>query len=387
MGTLNIVGIDDVSQVDTATAESKFWNVVQYKIADYKFNNETDLLPVFNEGFTYTYEDIIEDNITHRLLYADTLPESISFAGSLNLIECGYLALDNVTSFSQAFSECSNLELIDGTNWNVSNITTFDMAFCYCEKLTNIIGIENWNTPNLGMGSSGSRALVATFGYCQSIEKINLSNWEINYNISANSTFTFCTKTTEIFLPKKFSVINILGMFKDCHSLEKIHGLEKITTLTSGSNRRPFENCYKLKEVNMPYLDASAATRLDTMFNNCTSLESIDFSHIKISDDCIVSTFFNNCTSLKSIKISSNSLSIIQKLISQLPSNNSGTFIIIGANSILSELKELLSTTNWIIVPIGPKLCELKVGNKSAHVLSSGSKMSCIVVGKLNFKD
>ena len=356
-------------------------------IADYKFNNETDLLPVFNEGFTYTYEDTIEDNITHRLLYADTLPESISFAGSLSIIECGYLALDNVTNFSQSLCECSNLELIDGTNWNVSNITTFDMAFCYCEKLTNIIGIENWNTPNLGLGSSGSRALVATFGYCQSIEKIDLSNWEINYTVSGNSTFTFCTKATEIFLPKKFSVINILGMFKDCHSLEKIHGLENIITLSSGSNRRPFENCYKLKEVNMPYLDASAATRLDTMFNNCTSLESIDLSHAKISDSCIVSTFLNNCTSLKSIKISSNSLSIIQKIITQLPSGNPGTFTVIGANSILSELKKLLSTTNWDIVPIGRKLCELKTGNKSTHITSGNSKMSCMIVGKLDFKE
>ena len=193
-------------------------------IAEYKFNNKTDLLPIFNEGFTYTYKDIIEDNITHRLLYAYTLPESISFAGSLSLIECGYL-------------------------------------------------------------------------------------------------------------------------------------------------------------------DASAATKLDATFNNCTNLERIDFSHAKISDNCVISNFLNNCTSLKSIKISSNSLSVIQKLISQLPSDNPGTFTVIGANSILSELKELSSTTNWEIVPIGPKLCELKAGNKSAYIMSGGSKMSCIIVGKLKFKD
>jgi hypothetical protein len=27
MGTLNITGIDDISQVDTATAQSKYWNI------------------------------------------------------------------------------------------------------------------------------------------------------------------------------------------------------------------------------------------------------------------------------------------------------------------------------------------------------------------------
>lgn len=28
MGTLNIEGVDDISQVDTTTAESKFWNII-----------------------------------------------------------------------------------------------------------------------------------------------------------------------------------------------------------------------------------------------------------------------------------------------------------------------------------------------------------------------
>ena len=28
IGTLNIEGVDDISQVDTTTAESKFWNII-----------------------------------------------------------------------------------------------------------------------------------------------------------------------------------------------------------------------------------------------------------------------------------------------------------------------------------------------------------------------
>ena len=35
----------------------------QYKIAEYKFNNTLyDLIPEFNEGFEYTYEDVLERN-------------------------------------------------------------------------------------------------------------------------------------------------------------------------------------------------------------------------------------------------------------------------------------------------------------------------------------
>lgn len=354
-------------------------------IADYKFNNESDLFPVFNEEFTYTYEDVLENNITHRKIYADTLPTSISFPEALNLIECGYLALDNVTTLAEAFVGCESLQLIDGTDWNVSGISSFDMTFCYCSKLTDIIGIENWNTTNLG--NNNSRALVATFGFCSSLKTINLSNWEVNYTISCNSTFTTCTEVTEIFLPKKFSPINILAMFQNCNSLIEIHGLERIKCLTDGSNRRTFENCYSLKKVSMPYLDASLATRLDTMFSNCTSLEEINFSHIKINDSCIVTTFLNNCTSLKSIKISADSLPVIQSIVQQLPDVTSGSFTVIGAENIMSELKELLKSTNWNIVPLGRKLCTIKNNSSKGTIKSGGSTIVCKIFGKLDFNE
>ena len=195
------------------------------------------------------------------------------------------------------------------------------------------------------------------FSSCSKIETINLSNWEVNYTVSCNSTFTTCTEVTEIFLPKKFSPINILAMFQNCNSLIEIHGLERIEHLTSGSNRRTFENCYSLKKVSMPYLDASLATRLDTMFLNCTSLEEIDFSHIKINDSCIVTTFLNNCTSLKSIQISADSLPVIQSIVQQLPATN-GSFTVIGAENIMPKLKELLKNTNWNIICNG---CNCKI--------------------------
>jgi hypothetical protein len=43
MGTLNIAGVDDVSQIDIATAESKFWNIKtieRYKVHLITINNK-----------------------------------------------------------------------------------------------------------------------------------------------------------------------------------------------------------------------------------------------------------------------------------------------------------------------------------------------------------
>lgn len=39
-------------------------------IAEYKFNNILyDLIPEFNEGFEYTYEDVLEGNTTNNIFY------------------------------------------------------------------------------------------------------------------------------------------------------------------------------------------------------------------------------------------------------------------------------------------------------------------------------
>lgn len=349
-------------------------------VADYKFINDTDVLPSFNPEFIISeyIDENLENNIVHRKIYADVLPTHIGFTGITNLIECGYLALDNVTTLTQAFSECENLQLIDGTDWNVSGIISFDMAFCYCSNLTDIIGIENWNTANLGNGNS--RALVATFGFCSSLKTINLSNWEVNYTISCNSTFTTCRQVTEIFLPKKFSPINILAMFQNCNSLVEIHGLERIIQLTSGSNRRTFENCQSLKKVSMPYLDASLATRLDTMFLNCTSLEEIDFSYIKINDSCIITTFLNNCESLKSITISGCSIAIIQNIINQINSDVFETFNVIGAENILDELRVISNNVDWEIIPFGRRPGFINSGK----LVCSNSGLKCMIFGKLD---
>lgn len=349
-------------------------------IADYKFDNSADVLPVFNTEFTIREynDDILENNITHRKIYADTLPTSISFSGITNLIECGYLALDNVISLEQAFTNCTGLQLIDATNWNVSGVISFDMTFCYCENLTDILGIENWETTNLGNGSS--RGLVATFGFCSSLKKIDLRNWEVNYTISCNSTFTTCTDVIEIFLPKKFSPINILAMFQNCNSLVEIHGLERIEHLTSGSNRRPFENCYALKKVSMPNLDASLATTLDTMFSNCTSLEEIDLSHAKISDTCKVTTFLNNCSSLKTITINGSSPTIVKSIINQITSNTFESITVIGAENILDELRMISTNVDWEIIPLGRRPGFINNG----QVICGDSKLICMVFGRLD---
>lgn len=49
-------------------------------IAKYKFNNTLyDNLPMFNDGFSYTYKDVVDGDVTTRTIYSDSLPSAFMF--------------------------------------------------------------------------------------------------------------------------------------------------------------------------------------------------------------------------------------------------------------------------------------------------------------------
>lgn len=94
-------------------------------IAEYKFNNILyDLIPEFNEGFEYTYEDILEGNVTTRTIYSNELPTLLRFGNSdtsgetgdynkyNSLLEVLYLASSEITYAGLMFHRCANVSYI-----------------------------------------------------------------------------------------------------------------------------------------------------------------------------------------------------------------------------------------------------------------------------------
>ena len=67
-------------------------------IAIYTFNNSTDTLPAFNDGYTYECTDVDNgDGTVTRTITSDSLPNSISFNNRKGLISLSYLDASNVT--------------------------------------------------------------------------------------------------------------------------------------------------------------------------------------------------------------------------------------------------------------------------------------------------
>ena len=79
-------------------------------IAKYIFNSETDTLPTFNSGFTYTSSDVNNgDGTITRTIESDSSPTSITFTDCRQLLEVIELDTSGVTNMSRMFRRCINL--------------------------------------------------------------------------------------------------------------------------------------------------------------------------------------------------------------------------------------------------------------------------------------
>ena len=109
-------------------------------IAQYKFNNTLyDLIPEFNEGFKYTYEDVVEEGETTRTIYSIDLPTMIKFGGDItayklnpnkfnSLLVVLYVNTSNIDDMSYMFGQCRSLHTVYSSDW-VAAIVNVNIAF------------------------------------------------------------------------------------------------------------------------------------------------------------------------------------------------------------------------------------------------------------------
>ena len=139
-------------------------------IAIYTFNSSTDTLPVFNNGYVYTYTDVDNgDDTTTRTITSDSLPSSISFKDKTGLVSVSYLDTSNVTTMSEMFYYCNKLTSVDTSKWDTSKVTDMYKMFYKCQSLTSL-DVSNFNTSNV-------TNLDQAFELCSTLTELDLSSW------------------------------------------------------------------------------------------------------------------------------------------------------------------------------------------------------------------
>ena len=237
-----------------------------YEIARYT-SSASGVLPTFNAEFVYTYDEKDNGDGTYTTsIYTDSLdnlPTQYQFKGA-PLIEVLKLNMEAVTSMSEMFIQSSvtkvNLPSIG------NKVDSFNKTFQECGNLTEIIGIEKWNTSNV-------KRMPYMFYSCTKLASLDLSNFDTSNVTAMNYMFDGCRGLTSLDLG--------------------VWDTSNVTTMDS-----MFANCISLTSLDLSSFDTSNVTSMMSMFNNCPSLASLDLSSFDISNVYNMSSMFYNCAKL-----------------------------------------------------------------------------------------
>ena len=174
----------------------------------------------------------------------------------------------NVTTFGKIYNgmffECAKLTILDLSNFDVSNVKNFNYMFKGCKALSEIKGIESWNTKSMVN-------IEAMFAVCTSLTNLDLSKWStdnLTNVMDGNSGY---------------------GAFGDCSSLTTLNvtgwNVSKVTNMT-----QLFRGCASLKVLDLSTWDMSKVTTINRFFDYGQKLEMVKLPELT---DSIVTTIFS----------------------------------------------------------------------------------------------
>ena len=143
------------------------------------------------------------------------------------------------------------------------------------------------------VGSTGITNATSMFRSCFQLKKVSGTEWCRNVS-SFEDTFGFCYNLVDVPLLNTSSASKMNSMFQYCTSLQTVPQFDMKNTVTTNSM---FSNCYQLTDV--PLFAMSSVQDFSSMFTNCYSLKTIPKFNTKNVKN--FTTMFNECRSLVSI--------------------------------------------------------------------------------------
>ena len=326
-------------------------------IAQYKFDNTLyDLIPEFNDGFTYEYKDILDGEVTIRTIYSDSLPTTVRFGArttsnmTLSLLEVDYLNTSNVTDMSYMFYNCGSLTSLDVNNFNTSNVTDMQYMFCNCKKLTTL-DVSNFDTSNvIDMGHM--------FAHCKSLTSLEVSNWDTGNVTNMVNMFDLCSSLVSLDVSNwnVSKVQNMGAMFGTCSSLKELNLSNwKTDSLTKADWM--FNKCLKLQELDLSSWNVNNVTNMVYMLSDCESLIQLNLSNWNLINANIADIFsaysYSGCPNLNNIIMNNSDYNSINKIINQLPTRTTDSMGVLDVFDIDDISQIDMTTVNskyWTIV-------------------------------------
>ncbi len=94
-------------------------------------------------------------------------------------------------------------------------------------------------------------------------------------------------------------------MFRFCHELKEIKGLDKYNTSNVLKMNDMFGNCHKIEYLNLSSFDTSYTIDIEGIFNKCYKLKEIKgIENLNTSEITTMSARFQECNELESRDLS-----------------------------------------------------------------------------------
>ena len=185
------------------------------------------------------------------------------------------------------FAELSNVTTIDVTNLDVSASKTLGQMFYQDYKLTNIIGLDTWDTSNC-------EKMVRMFANDRALTNLDVSKFNTSSMDNIISMFSGCTALESLDV-SNFNTSNVIvmsGIFNNVSG--KIIGLDKMDVgkVTDFSNVLKGVDFTKTNADDIKDWDISKATSLSGIFAN-TKFASLDLSKWNMKNVTDMSAMFS----------------------------------------------------------------------------------------------
>lgn len=311
------------SQLQTIINKTKANTVVFDSDIPTTKHTSTGALDIFNTNAdTYCSENILHIyNPDGGKVKAPSNCEKLFAYLKIDTLDFKNLDTSNVTNCTMMFANCT-AKHIDVSDWTTSHVTTLHSMFYFCQQLESL-ELNNWNTESV-------QTAYQFLWHCEKLESIDVSSFDMSNNRSISRMFGECQNLTEIKGIETFdtsSSDNFAAMFQSdrkikeidcssfdtsnasflhymfagCDSLERIIGIENFNTSKNRTFRNMFASCRKLKEVDISSFDTSSSDDFASMFAGCGEFTELDLSSFDTSKANDYSSMFDGCGKLKTI--------------------------------------------------------------------------------------
>ena len=248
--------------------------------------NEKEIFPILKDTTGWTFgEDV-----------AYIMSSNTQVSGTTNLKT--YEGIAAHYTFALGFFEnCSNCTFINGKKINLSKLElpSISSTFLYCNSLEEV-DVSEWDTSRcVGMAS--------VFAGCKKLKKIDVSKWNTSNAVHMESMFKTCENLKKIDVSKwdVSKVETFTYMFAFCSSLTELDLSGWITSNALEEMSFAFGDCTNLTTLNLANWNMTGMRYIHYAFRNCTNLQTLNLSKWTLREDVSTLGLFLNCNNLKQI--------------------------------------------------------------------------------------